>query len=554
MSVYIEKIEIALMKIMKNNKLNGSIIIEKTRDSSNGDFSTNFAMVNSKINNSNPRMLATLIVDELKKEKIFSKVEIAGPGFINMFLNSSLNEEIISEVYSMGNKYGSFKKRNFKYNLELVSANPTGYLHVGHARNGAIGDSVARILKFAGYDVETEYYTNDAGNQINISACTLFFHYKQLLKSPVNKPEEMYGGDMYIEVAQSLVEKFGDKYIKFNIGTDNKINDEKIHELFKTESITLFMAAIKQQLINFGVGIDLYTSEADMYKNNEIEKTLDIYKKKGKTFEQDGALWLKTTEFGDDKDRVLKKSNGDYTYITPDLACHNVRFKRSKSDKYVNYWGGDHHGYILRIRSGLALLGHDFNALDIDMIQMVRLMKNGEEFKMSKRKGTAIWLIDLIEMVGKDSVRYMLLSKTPSSHMDFDLDIAVQKNSTNPVYYAQYATARSYKILEKAKEEGWKFNPSSAELLIEQKEKELLILIDSFQKEVAYAADSRLPNVICEYIQTLSRKFHSYYTETKIFDIEDKELMNQRLNLVSTIYQVLSNSFNLIGISVINNM
>lgn len=554
MSVYIEKIESALQKVMKKYNLKGSIIIEKTRDSSNGDFSTNFAMLNSKVNNSNPRALATLIVEDLKKEKAFNKVEIAGPGFINMFLDSSLNEEILVEVKTKGNKYGSIAKRNFKYNLELVSANPTGYLHVGHARNGAIGDSVARILKFAGFDVQTEYYTNDAGNQINISACTLFFHYKQLLNSPVNKPEEMYGGDMYIEVAQTLVEKFGDKYVEFNIGGDNKINDEKVHELFKSESVTLFMAAIKQQLIDFGVNIDLYTSEADMYKHNEIEKTLDIYKKLGKTFEQDGALWLKTTEFGDDKDRVLKKSNGDYTYITPDLACHNVRFNRAKANKYVNFWGGDHHGYIQRVRSGLALLGHDFNALDIDMIQMVRLMKNGEEFKMSKRKGTAIWLIDLIEMVGKDSVRYMLLSKTPSSHMDFDLDIAVQKNSTNPVYYAQYATARSYKILEKAKAGGWKYNPSNAKLLTDQKEKELLMLIDSFQKEVAYSAESRLPNIICEYIQTLSRKFHSYYTETKIFDTEDKELMNQRLNLVAAIYQVLTNAFDLIGIEVINNM
>ncbi|WP_338984175.1 arginine--tRNA ligase [Spiroplasma endosymbiont of Othius punctulatus] len=554
MSIYIKKINETLNMVIKKHKLVGNVIIEKTRDASKGDFATNFAMINSKANNLKPRELAELIVSDLSKENVFSKVEIAGPGFINMFLDSSLNREILVEVNTKKKKYGSSSKRNFKYNLELVSANPTGYLHVGHARNGAIGDSVARTLKFAGYDVETEYYTNDAGNQINISACTLFFHYKNLLNSPVNKPEEMYGGDMYIEIAKQLLDKFGDKYIKFDISEDNKINDSTVHEKFKSESITLFMIAIKQQLHDFGVGIDLFTSEQEMYDKNIIEKTLDVYKSKGKIFEQEGALWLKTTEFGDDKDRVLKKSNGDYTYITPDLACHHVRFNRSKANKYVNFWGGDHHGYINRVRSGLALLGHDFNALDIDMIQMVRLMKDGEEFKMSKRKGTAIWLIDLVEMVGKDSVRYMLLSKTPSSHMDFDLDVAVQKNSTNPVYYAQYATARSFKILEKAKAEGWEFNASKAELLVETKEKELIMLIDSFEKEVNYSAESRLPNIICEFIQNLARRFHSYYSDVKIFETEDKELRDQRLNLVSAVHQVLSNSFDLIGIEVMNNM
>lgn len=553
MSLLVEKIASVFEEVKQKHNLTGEVLIEKPREENNGDFATNFAMINAKQNGKNPKELAQLVVVELRHFDIFSNVEIAGPGFINMKLNDNLFKEVLDQVISKKADFGKSAPKNYKYNLEIVSANPTGYLHIGHARNGAIGDSVARILKFAGFGVETEYYTNDAGNQINIAAATLFYHYKLLLGKDVEKPEEMYGGDMYSEVAKQLLDEFGDQYQDLDIA-ENKISDPKVHELFKEKSIALFMKEIKQQLINLGVQVDLYTSEAEMYNNHAIEEMLEHYKKQGKTFEEGGALWLKTTELGDDKDRVLVKSNGDYTYITPDLACHSIRFNRSKADKYVNYWGGDHHGYIVRMNAGLALLGYKLGILDIDMIQMVRLMKDGQEYKMSKRKGTAVWLIDLMEMVGKDPIRYMLVSKAPSSHMDFDLDVAVQKNSTNPVYYAQYATARCSKIINKAKVDGLYDEKVGFDLLTSEKEKQIAILIDSFNKTVEYAASSRLPSIICDFIQNLAKKFHSYYADTKVFDIDDEKLTKQRVQFVAAVYQVLANAFKLIGIEVINEM
>ncbi|QGS51664.1 arginyl-tRNA synthetase [Spiroplasma tabanidicola] len=554
MSLFVQKITNILNKIIIENNLKGEIIIESSKDENKGDFSTNFALINSKLNEKKPRELAGVLIASLSRESLFDKVEIAGPGFINMTINKESLGEVILKVLKEKDQYGKSRVKNLKYNLELVSANPTGYLHIGHARNGAIGDSVARILKFAGYEIETEYYTNDAGNQINISASTLFYHYKNLLNEPVNQPTEMYGGDMYIEVAKLFLEKFGDKFKNANINEDNKIDDPEIHNIFRSESISFFMKIIKQQLKDFGVEVDLYTSEAKMYETHEIEKTLDLYEKLGKTYTNDNALWLKTTEFGDDKDRVLKKSNGDYTYITPDLASHNSRFKRSKADLYVNFWGGDHHGYINRMNAGLALLGYPLGILKIDMIQMVRLIKDGTELKMSKRKGTAIWLIDLLEMVGKDSIRYMLVSKNPSSHMDFDLDVVLKKNSTNPVYYAQYATARAYKIIQKANDLNWDLNNSNFNLLSTQKEKEIILLLDAFNKTVEYSANNRLPSVICDYIQNLAKRFHSYYSDFKVIDEENVDLSTQRCQLVKAIYQVLSNCFDLIGIDVINSM
>ncbi|QHX37082.1 arginine--tRNA ligase [Spiroplasma sp. BIUS-1] len=551
MNILINKIKAVLEQAVNKLGLKGNIIVERPKLIQDADFATNFALINSKLNNSNPIQLAESIVEEIKDNDLFENVEFVKPGFINFRINKVFLNEVIDEVIKKGNDFGRSNKKNMKYNLELVSANPTGYLHVGHARNGAIGDSVARILKFAGYDVETEYYTNDAGNQINISAATLFYHYKEMQGLPVSKPEETYGGDMYIEVAQLFIDEYKDKFKDVEI-VDNKINDKEVNDLFRKKSIEFFMKEIKKQLNSFGVNIDLFSSEAKMYENNSINKIVDKYKELGATYESENALWLKTTQFGDDKDRVLKKTDGTFTYITPDIASHSDRIERSKADKYINFWGGDHHGYIIRLRSGLALLGYDFNLVDIDMIQMVRLMKDGQEYKMSKRKGTAVWLVDLLEMVGKDSIRYMLVSKTPSSHMDFDLDLALEKNSTNPVYYAQYATARCNKIINTLNNINLETNK---QIIFEsQKEKELIILLDSFNSVVEYAGSSRLPNIICDYIQSLAKAFHSYYAETKILDNENTEVTNQRVLLVKSIYQVLSNAFDLIGIDVKDTM
>ncbi|WP_342258748.1 arginine--tRNA ligase [Spiroplasma endosymbiont of Dioctria linearis] len=551
MNILINKIRDVMEKAIKKLNLKGDILIERPKLIQNADFATNFALINSKLNKLNPIDLAQLIVEEVKDNEIFENVEFIKPGFINFRINNSLLNEVIKMVIKEGHNFGKSKSKGKKYNLEIVSANPTGYLHVGHARNGSIGDSVARILRFAGYDVETEYYVNDAGNQINISAATLFYHYKEMQGLSVDKPEEIYGGEMYKEVAQIFINEYKDKFKDISI-VNNKIDNEEVNNLFKQKSIVFFMKEIKNQMSSLGVTINHFSSEAKMYQNNSINKIIKKYNELGATYEKDNALWLKTTEFGDDKDRVLKKGDGSFTYITPDIASHSDRIDRTKSNKYINFWGGDHHGYITRLKAGLALLGYDFNLIDIDMIQMVRLMKDGQEFKMSKRKGTAVWLIDLLEMVGKDCIRYTLVSKTPSSHMDFDLDLALEKNSTNPVYYAQYATARCNKIISSFKKLKLEINKSVE--FKNQKEKEIIILLDSFNSILEYSASSRLPNIICDFIQSLSKYFHSYYAETKILDDENISLTNQRVLLIKSVYQVLSNAFNLIGIDVKNSM
>ncbi|AXK51450.1 arginine--tRNA ligase [Spiroplasma alleghenense] len=542
-----------IKKVLKELKLDINPVIETPRNESNGHYSTNIALVAAKDLKKNPREIADLVVEKLSDSKKFESVEVAGPGFVNLKLKQKDIAKVVEDVLKLKDNFGAGAKKNFTYNLELVSANPTGYLHVGHARNGAIGDSVAKILSFAGYNVQTEYYTNDAGNQINILAITVFVHYLRELGIKAELPEDSYSGEAYEFVAKQFVSEYGDKFKNISF-EDKKIADPEVMELFKTKSVKFFLDIIKKQLTDFGVEIEHYTSEKAMYDEKQIEKMLEKYKKMGATYEQDGALWLKTTQFNDDKDRVLTKSSGDYTYITPDLATHQERLLRSKADKLVNFWGGDHHGYIVRMQAGLSLLGAPDDCLDIDMIQMVRLVKDGKEYKMSKRRGTAVWLIDLLELVGKDALRYMLSSKTASSHMDFDLDIVAKKNSSNPVYYAQYATARSFKVINQGKEHNIPEKLTNFDLLKEEKEIQIMLTLDKFSKNVEYAGKERAPHIICDYIQTLVKQFHSYYSDSKIVDAKNVELSSQRVALTKAVYQVLSNAFKLIAIDVVNKM
>ncbi|WP_338970477.1 arginine--tRNA ligase [Spiroplasma endosymbiont of Labia minor] len=534
---------------------NIEIIIERPKQEPNAHLSTSIALSSAKKMNKKPREIAEIIKQKLEETNNYKEITIAGPGFINVLFNDDLVQNVIKTVMLQKEKFGSSPKKNFIFNLEEVSANPTGFLHVGHARNAAISDSTARILKFAGYEVQTEYYINDAGNQINILAITILYNYQLLLNKKVETPEEIYGGDMYIEVAKKFVDKYGDKFIDCT-WSENKINNEETAKIFKEESTNYFLAIIKDQLKLFNVSIDFWSSEKKSIEENQIEKMLKKYAELGAAYKKDGAVWLKTTDLGDDKDRVLIKSNGDYTYITPDLATHHERIQRSKANKLVNFWGGDHHGYIVRMCAGLALLGHPQDILDIDMIQMVRLVKDGQEYKMSKRKGTAVWLIDLLEMVGPDALRYMLASKNPASHMDFDLDLVTAKNSSNPVFYAQYATARIANILIQAEKNNIKPSATNLSLLTNSKELQMMITLDLFNKNVESAAKSRLPHIITEYIQTLTKQFHSYYAEKdiKIVDLNNIELSSQRITLIKALEQVFSNSFNLIGISVVEQM
>lgn len=410
-------------------------------------------------------------------------------------------------------------------------------------------------MRAAGYKVQTEYYVNDAGNQINILAITFFVSYLNLLGKKTKLPSEAYRGDMYNNMAKYFVDNYQDKFINLTFDKNYKISDPKVHEIFRKKSVDLFLNIIKNQLKIFKVEIEHYSFEYSMYQEGKIDIILKQYAKLGKTYKQDGALWLKTTDFGDDKDRVLVKSNGDLTYITPDLASHNERLIRSKADKLVNFWGGDHNGYIVRMLAGLQLLGYNKDVLDIDMIQMVRLIKNGAEYKISKRKGTAVWLIDLIEEIGIDPIRYMLVSKKIQSHMELDIDILKEYSSKNSVYYAQYAIARCNSILQQAKINNIDVaDVKSFELLTSQKELELLNEIDLFNSCIEGAAKLRQPHLICDYLQSITQQFHSYYNESKVINLNNLKLTKQRLVFIKVIYQILSNAFNLLGINVIEQM
>ncbi len=557
MNTNVKLIEDLLQQYLKAHNLTKEVMIEKPRQEGFGHLSTNLALLLAKDLKKAPNKIAEEIIAFIEKNNktYFKKIEIAGAGFINFTLADEQLHQVINDVLKLQAKYGHSVSKDFIYNLEIVSANPTGFLHIGHARNGAIGDSVARILRAAGYKVQTEYYVNDAGNQINNLAVTVFVSYLNLLGKKTELPPEAYRGDMYDEVAQYFVDNYQDKFINLTFNEDYKLSDSEVHELFRKKSVDLFLDIIKEQLKLFRVDIGYYSSEASMYEGGKIQGTLDQYAKLNKTYQQYGALWLKTTDFGDDKDRVLVKSNGDLTYITPDLAAHNERLMRTKADKLVNFWGGDHHGYIIRMLAGLQLLGYKKDILDIDMIQMVRLIKDGAEYKMSKRKGTAVWLIDLIEEIGVDPIRYMLVSKSAQSHMDLDIGVLKEHSSKNPVYYSQYATARCNSVLQQAKVNDIKIdNVKTFELLTSQKELDLLNDIDLFNRCVEGVAKLRQPHLICDYLQNIARQFHSYYNESKVINLDNLELTKQRLVFIKVIYQILANAFNLLGVNVIEQM
>ncbi|QVK02513.1 arginine--tRNA ligase [Mycoplasma mycoides] len=528
-------------------------IIEINKNNTPGLLSSSICLISSKQVNKKPLELAEIFKQELLLTNSYLNIDIAAPGFLNVLVKPEILSNVISNVLSLKSKYGNLEKQNKTINIEYVSANPTGYLHVGHARNAVIGSVLVNLFKKAGYNVQTEYYVNDAGNQINVLAVTVFVHYLQALNIDAKKPENCYAGDMYDDLAKIIINKYNDQFkdIKY---TDNKILDDNVHSLFKQISIDYFLKIIKQQLADFNVEIKHWSSEQEVYDTHQIEKVLKLYESKDALYYKDDALFLKTTQFGDDKDRVLVKSDKTYTYILPDLATHNLRIKRTKADKLINVWGGDHHGYIKRMQAGLALLGNDPDILEIQMVQMVRLIKDGSEYKMSKRKGTAVWLVDILELVGVDALRYMLASKSSNSHMDLDLDLITLKNSSNPVYYAQYATARCHSILNQAKTK--KITPliKQTNLLNNPKEIELLLILDNFKEVIKNSANNRSTQQICDYIQNICKIFHSYYAEIKIIDENDLQLSKLRLGFIKAILQVLKNAFFIIGIQPVVEM
>ncbi|MEK5079204.1 arginine--tRNA ligase [Solibacillus sp. FSL W7-1436] len=519
-----------------------NIHLETPKDKANGDFATNIAMQLTKLAKKPPRAIAETILEHLTTEGTdIEKVEIAGPGFMNITVRKDFLASVVTAAFEQGENYGrSTAGAGEKVQVEFVSANPTGDLHLGHARGASVGDSLCNVLDFAGFDVSREYYINDAGNQINNLAYSLEARYKQALGMDAEMPEDGYHGPDIIGIAGKLAEEFG--------ATILDKSDEERFKFFREHGLKLELAKLQNDLKNFRVEFDVWYSETSLYENGKIDVALDKLKANGHVFDEEGATWFRSTTFGDDKDRVLIKNDGSYTYLTPDIAYHEDKLRRG-FDKLINIWGADHHGYIPRMKAAIEALGYDRGTLEVDIIQMVQLYKNGEKFKMSKRTGNAVTMRELVEEVGLDAVRYFFVKTAGDSHMDFDLDLAVSQSNENPVYYAQYAHARISSILRAANEQGFEASLENLNLLVAEKEEDVLKKVGAFPQIVADAAKHRTPHRIANYIQDLAAAFHSFYNAEKVLNPDNKELTEARLALITAVKTTLANALKLIGVS-----
>ena len=519
-----------------------TIHLETPKDKANGDFATNLAMQLTKVAKKPPRAIAEAILENLETAGTdIEKVEIAGPGFMNITVRKDFLAGVVKATFEQGENYGRSNAGNGeKVQVEFVSANPTGDLHLGHARGASVGDSLCNVMDFAGYDVSREYYINDAGNQINNLAYSLEARYKQALGMDAEMPEDGYHGPDIIEIAGELVKEFGSDILEKS--------DEERFKFFREHGLRLELAKLQKDLKNFRVEFDVWYSETSLYNNGKIDVALDKLRANGHVFEEDGATWFRSTTFGDDKDRVLIKNDGSYTYLTPDIAYHEDKLRRG-FDKLINIWGADHHGYIPRMKAAIEALGYDRETLEVEVIQMVQLYKNGEKFKMSKRTGNAVTMRELVEEVGLDAVRYFFVKTAGDSHMDFDLDLAVSQSNENPVYYAQYAHARINSILRSASEQGFEASLENLALLTAEKEEDVLKKVGAFPQVVAEAAKHRTPHRIANYIQDLAAAFHSFYNAEKVLNADNKELTEARLALITSVKTTLANALKLIGVS-----
>lgn len=508
------------------------IIIETPKETKNGDYSTNIALLLTKILQDKPMNIASKIANKIADESI-EKVEIAPPGFINLYLNKKILLDEINKIITEDKNYGrnNIGKKQ-KVDLEYVSANPTGTLHIGHGRGAAYGDNLSRILSFCGYDVTREYYINDAGNQMNNLGISIKERYKELCGLECNLPEDGYHGKEIITIAKKIYET----------NQNSKLNESITY--FKKEGLDILLEEIKKDLDRFRVNYDVFTSEQSLYDKGLVEKVLNNFKKNNNCYIEADALWLKTSAYGDEKDRVIVKKDGNYTYLLPDIAYHVNKIERGYQ-KLIDVLGADHHGYIHRLKGALEILGYDSSLLEVEILQMVRLLKDGEEIKISKRTGKTITLNDLIDEVGVNATRYFFASKSLDTQMDFDLGLAVKNSNDNPVYYIEYANARISKVLNNYKAT---INPKEKYTTIKEDiAYNIMNKLIRFEDTVISAGLKKQPHIICNYVYELASLFHSYYGSYK-FITEDKEYTEERLLLLQAIKIVINNSLNLIGI------
>ncbi len=520
-----------------------SVEVEVPPKESMGDLAMPVAMSLAAIMKKPPRKIAEEIVDSIKDKTAFEKIDIAGPGFINFTFSK---EYLYSELKKLIEYKGRFLREDFgkgrKVQIEFISANPTGPLHLGHGRGGATGEALSNLLKAAGYEVEREYYINDAGKQVKLLGLSVYSRYQQLLGIEYPFPDEGYRGGYVEEIANTIIKENGDKYIKASF--------DDVSDFFIDYSYKNILSGIENDLKDFGITFDVWQSERDLYKNGDVEKTIEDLKTKGFIYEKDGATWFKSTAFGDDKDRVIIKQDGEYTYFTSDIAYHRKKIEK-RYDELIDIWGADHHGYIPRIKAVIEALGYPKERLKVLLVQMVTLLRGGKPVQMSKRAGEFVTLREVMDEVGADTTKFIFLTRRPDSHLEFDLEVAKAQSSENPVFYVQYANARINSIFAHAREKGIDTDrPYDADLKLLSIYDELRIIRKILMYPMIFegAVNTHEPHRITFYMQELSGIFHPYYNKYRVIS-DDIELIRARLALCGAVRIVLRDGLEILGIS-----
>ncbi len=518
------------------------LFLEIPREKEHGEYSTNIAMQLPKQTQKAPRFIAeTLVANMNIKDSYVETIEIAGPGFINFKLKPYWQYAVLAEVAEMKGDYGrSQKNAGKKFNLEFISANPTGPMHMGNARGGAIGDILAAVADWTGYTVTREFYINDAGNQIVKFGDSLDARYRQLMGEEIPFPEDGYQGEDITDHMKAFIAANGDAH--------RVMTPEERKPILIDYALNKNLTQMKSDLEAYGIRYDVWFSEQSLYDSGAIEKTVELLGKGGFTYEQEGALWFKATAFGSDKDDVLIRANGLPTYFMADIAYHMDKFINRGFDRCINVWGADHHGHVARLKGALTAVGIDASNFEVVIMQLVRLLRNGEVARMSKRQGKAIALTDLIDEVGVDATRFFFNLRSPDSHFDFDLDLAIEQSNENPVFYVQYAHARICSIIRQMTEELDQTIPLDYSRLTEKEELNLMEILANFPDEILFAEDKLDPSRITRYAIELAAAFHSFYNACHV-RVSDKALMKARVALIEATKQVIQNALGILGVS-----
>lgn len=512
--------------------------LESPNDVNNGNLSTNVCLKITKLVGKNPMEIAQEVVDQLEVDGI-DTIEVKKPGFINFFYGNEFFNQKVNEIIEAQEFIFDTNEHNY-YNVEYVSANPTGDLHLGHARNAVYGDSICRLLRKIGNKVDSEYYINDAGSQMNNLGLSVQYFYLQKLGIELDFPEDGYRGQEIQDIASEIYNEYG--------------KDKKDEDVvwFREYAYAKNLEEIKRILKELHIEFDIWTSERSLYEKNMVEENLNALATKGDIYSQDDAMWLATSKYFDDKDRVLKKSDGNYTYFASDVAYHMDKFNRGYSN-LIDVWGGDHHGYINRVKSSISSLGQSADKFEVLIIQMINILQNNERVKMSKRSGTSVTIKDLLKEIDADSLRYFFLMRSADTQVDFDIELAKQQNADNPIYYIQYAHARIAKLLQKALEENIKPDSNVSNEEFSDNEKEIIAFLNTYPKVVVNAANKRLPHLICNYLYDLASLYHRYYNQEHVFNDKNTNV-NGKINIAFAIQKIIKDGLNSIGINAKDNM